>query len=248
MNVARSVAEVLDEHTTLELECIDRLYLNVYVPLLHSPAGVAHFFRHVRGYPVPSSALMAPMTRRFVEEIAPASSPTGSSRRCTWTTSTRASSSTTRKGAHCAPRPSSTTPNDFAIGRWLCNLDDLKQVGFTANRRLLRVQRLSHDCPLGVQTFEQLHRPAVVDDRRVSALRFGDPRIQALLAALLVFRLLPMRAFSVFDRDWLRPGMAFEGPAIVEEAPATTTVDEGGTVEVDVYGSLISAVDLEEAP
>ena len=68
MNVARSVAEVLDEHTTLELECIDRLYLNVYVPLLQSPAGVAHFFRHVRGHPVPSSALMAPMTRRFVEE------------------------------------------------------------------------------------------------------------------------------------------------------------------------------------
>ena len=35
-----------------------------------------------------------------------------------------------------------------------------------------------------------------------------------------------MRAFSVFDRDWLRPGMACEGPAIVEEASATTTVDE----------------------
>ena len=81
---------------------------------------------------------------------------------------------------------------DFAIGRRLSNLDDLKQVGFAANRRLLCVQRLSHDCPLGMETFEQLHRPAVVDDRRVSALRFGDPRIQALLAALLTFRLLPM--------------------------------------------------------
>ncbi len=51
---------------TLELECIDRLYLNVYVPLLQSPAGAAHFFREVRGHPVPSSALMAPMTRHFV--------------------------------------------------------------------------------------------------------------------------------------------------------------------------------------
>ena len=81
---------------------------------------------------------------------------------------------------------------DFAIGRRQSNLDDLKQVGFSANRRQLCVQRLSHDCPLGVETFEQLHRPAVVDDRRVSALRFGDPRIQALLAALLTFRLLSM--------------------------------------------------------
>ena len=58
-----------------------------------------------------------------------------------------------------------------------------------------------------------------------------------------------MRPFTVFDRDRLRPGMAFEGPAIVEEASATTTiVDDGATVEVDAYGALVIAVDLEEAP
>ena len=32
MSVARSVAEVLNEHVTLEVEGIDRMYLNVYVP------------------------------------------------------------------------------------------------------------------------------------------------------------------------------------------------------------------------
>ena len=57
-----------------------------------------------------------------------------------------------------------------------------------------------------------------------------------------------MRPFSVFDRDRLLPGAAFEGPAIVEEASATTIVDEGATVEVDAWGSLVIAVDLEEAP
>jgi hypothetical protein len=31
MTVARSVAEVLSEHVTLELEGIDRMYLNLYV-------------------------------------------------------------------------------------------------------------------------------------------------------------------------------------------------------------------------
>ncbi|HEY3233919.1 MAG TPA: hypothetical protein VGJ84_04350 [Polyangiaceae bacterium] len=31
MSVARSFAELLDEHVTLELECIDRMYLNLYV-------------------------------------------------------------------------------------------------------------------------------------------------------------------------------------------------------------------------
>ena len=75
--------------------------------------------------------------------------------------------------------------DDFGIKRRLINLDDLKEVGFRANRRLLDVQRISHDCPVGVTTFEDLHQPMVIDERRVSALRFGDPRIQAVLAAIL---------------------------------------------------------------
>ena len=69
MKLARNAAEVLAEHTTLELECIDRMYLNVYVPMLQTGAGTSYFFRKVRGNPVPSSALMEPMTRRFVAAI-----------------------------------------------------------------------------------------------------------------------------------------------------------------------------------
>ena len=45
MSVARSVAEVLSGHVTLEVEGIDRMYLNVYVPLLQREQGVAAFFR-----------------------------------------------------------------------------------------------------------------------------------------------------------------------------------------------------------
>ena len=69
VNVARTAADVLGEHTTLELECVDRMYLNAYVPMLQSCGGAAYFSRKVRGNPVPSSALMAPMTRRFVVAI-----------------------------------------------------------------------------------------------------------------------------------------------------------------------------------
>ena len=57
-----------------------------------------------------------------------------------------------------------------------------------------------------------------------------------------------MRPFTVFDRDRLGPGAAFAGPAIVEEASATTIIDEGAAVEVDEYGSLVISVDVEEAP
>ena len=69
MKVARSVAEVLSQHTTLALECIDRLYLNVYVPVLQRAAGAAYFFRKMRGAAVPSPVLMAPSAQRFVNAI-----------------------------------------------------------------------------------------------------------------------------------------------------------------------------------
>ena len=69
MKVARSVAEVLSRHTTLSLECVDRMYRNVYVPLLQSAAGAAHFFRKMRGAAWPSSVRMAPITERFVNAI-----------------------------------------------------------------------------------------------------------------------------------------------------------------------------------
>ena len=69
MKVARSVAQVLSQHTALTLECIERLYLNVYVPVLQRAAGAAYFFRKVRGASAPSSALMAPITQRFVDAI-----------------------------------------------------------------------------------------------------------------------------------------------------------------------------------
>jgi hypothetical protein len=34
LTVARSVADVLNDHVVFEVECIDRMYLNVYVPQL----------------------------------------------------------------------------------------------------------------------------------------------------------------------------------------------------------------------
>ena len=54
---------------TLEVECVNRLYLNLYQPLLQTPGGGAHFFRTIRGDPVPSPARMAPIIRNFVAAI-----------------------------------------------------------------------------------------------------------------------------------------------------------------------------------
>ena len=66
--IRKSVAEVLDHHVTFELEAIDRMYLNLYVPGLQYAGGVVEFFRN-RGLPFASGAVMAPITDAFVAAI-----------------------------------------------------------------------------------------------------------------------------------------------------------------------------------
>ena len=80
---------------------------------------------------------------------------------------------------------------DFYIGKRLKNLPALRQIGFEANRRLLHVQSISHNCLLGHDAFQQVNQPQTVSGQRVAAMRFTDPRVQALLSVLVAFRLLP---------------------------------------------------------
>jgi hypothetical protein len=67
--ISHSVAELLADHVRLTVEGIDRMYLNVYVPRLQCAYGAVSFFRDHRGQPLASSALMSPMSRRFVAEL-----------------------------------------------------------------------------------------------------------------------------------------------------------------------------------
>src|SRR6476660_10008713 len=69
MTVARSVADVLDDHVVFKLESIDRMYLNVWQPRLAYGGGVQSFFVGHRGYHYASTALMDPMTKTFVADI-----------------------------------------------------------------------------------------------------------------------------------------------------------------------------------
>ena len=76
---------------------------------------------------------------------------------------------------------------DFKIGKRLHNLPRLREFGFAANRRLLDVQRVSHDCAIGEDAWNGVVRPITVGEQRASALRFDDPRVQALFAAIVLF-------------------------------------------------------------
>jgi hypothetical protein len=69
MSIPRSVAEVLRNHVTLEVEGIDRMYLNVYQPKLQAEKQAACFFRFQRGQPVASSVPMGVMSNEFLRQV-----------------------------------------------------------------------------------------------------------------------------------------------------------------------------------
>ena len=75
--------------------------------------------------------------------------------------------------------------NDFGCGRLLRNLTELQARGRDCNRRLLHAERAGQGCVLANPVFERIARPSVTaDGRRAPAMRFGDPRTQALAGAL----------------------------------------------------------------
>jgi hypothetical protein len=80
---------------------------------------------------------------------------------------------------------------DFAIGRALRNLPALREIGFAANRRLLHVESLSHDCLIGEDHLDAVSQSVVVQDQRAAGLRFGDRRVLALMHTLCLFALSP---------------------------------------------------------
>ena len=67
--ITQTVGELLKEHVTLDVECIDRIYLNAYQPMLQTGGGVAYFFKQHRGAQVASTTLMAPMSRDFAKQV-----------------------------------------------------------------------------------------------------------------------------------------------------------------------------------
>lgn len=65
MTLPRTVADVVTEHVTFQLECIDRMYLNVYVPGLQYAAGLVAYVHRQLGLPMASTAPLAKITDTF---------------------------------------------------------------------------------------------------------------------------------------------------------------------------------------
>ncbi len=60
-----TVGELLDGHVRLDIECLDRIYLNGYVPNLQVGGQVASFMTAHLKYPIPSPAIMEKIGTKF---------------------------------------------------------------------------------------------------------------------------------------------------------------------------------------
>jgi hypothetical protein len=69
MTSVTNINDVLDGHVGLDLACIDRLYLNAYVPKLQVGGQVVTFMTEHLGFPIPSPALLEKIGNRFRREV-----------------------------------------------------------------------------------------------------------------------------------------------------------------------------------
>jgi hypothetical protein len=76
-------------------------------------------------------------------------------------------------------------PRDLGCNARLHNLAELQARARGCNQRILETERAGQGTVLASPAFERIAHPSVTaDGRRTPALRFGDPRVQALAGAL----------------------------------------------------------------
>ncbi|HEX2453473.1 MAG TPA: hypothetical protein VHI99_07215, partial [Vicinamibacterales bacterium] len=64
-----NIHAIIRQHVSLEVRCIDRVYLHAYMPKLQTSGGLCYFLRDQLGHPIPSPALFKPMHDRFIAAI-----------------------------------------------------------------------------------------------------------------------------------------------------------------------------------
>ena len=94
-----------------------------------------------------------------------------------------------KEGRGCRTEGTFRNPNDFGINKGLANLPYLQKVGRQINRRLLEVERVSHNCGLSGDGIQRVVQPTVTEDgEKAPSLKFGQPRVMALFLALTLFQ------------------------------------------------------------
>ena len=93
-----------------------------------------------------------------------------------------------KEGRACRTEGRFGNRNDFGINQGLSNLPYLQKLGRQINRRLLEVERVSHNSGLSGDSIQRVVQPTVTEDgEKAPSLKFGQPRVMALFLALTLF-------------------------------------------------------------
>lgn len=110
-------------------------------------------------------------------------------------------------------------PWDFRVNKDLANWSYLRQLASAINQRLLETERVSQDCLLSAESFARVSEPTTTESgQRAPGLRFGQPRVMALFAALSRFA----PALNGFRHGDLRPIVQ----ALLNAPPDTYTASQ----------------------
>src|SRR6204780_5408737 len=94
-----------------------------------------------------------------------------------------------KEGRGCRTEGTFRNPNDFGVNKGLSNLAYLQKIGREINRRLLEVERVSHNSGMSGDSIQRVVQPTVTaDGEKAPALKFGQPRVMALFLALTLFQ------------------------------------------------------------
>jgi len=128
-----------------------------------------------------------------------------------------------KEGRGCRTEGTFRNPNDFGVNKGLPNLPYLQKIGREINRRLLEVERVSHNSGLSGDSIQRVVQPAVTEDgKKAPGLKFGQPRVMALLLALTLFQHL----IDGFRNHDLRQNVAdLLGVTLAEYTPHQMTYD-----------------------
>jgi hypothetical protein len=128
-----------------------------------------------------------------------------------------------KEGRGCRTEGTFRDAGDFGANKGLSNLPYLQKVGRQINRRQLEVERVSHNSGLSGDSIQRVVQPAVTEDgQKAPGLKFGQPRVMALLLALTMFHHL-IDGFS--NRDLRQQVADLLGVTLAEYTPHQMTYD-----------------------
>src|SRR5215470_12608269 len=94
-----------------------------------------------------------------------------------------------KEGRGCRTEGTFRNPHDFGINKALVHLPYLQKIGRAINRRLLEVERVSHNSGLSGDSIQRVVQPTVTENgEKAPSLKLGHPRVMALLLALTLFQ------------------------------------------------------------